>query len=269
VLNNVGNVLTSVTVSSGLLSEQINNSRAPVLGRVAKLMGEQRDNIGTFMSKDPRGKQIPEFIETLAGELEKERQLNLKELDWLQQHIGHIRDIVTLQQSFAGAAALIESVVLTDLVEDALRISGVVPERDEVKLIRDYDDLFGPCQIEKHVVLQILVNLLTNAMQALSDSVPGVKRSLAVRVKRAEGDRVRIAVSDSGKGISPEQMPLIFTFGFTTRPGGHGFGLHSCAVNAKSMGADLEVHSDGLGKGATFTLSLPRNATGHGVEREA
>jgi two-component system, NtrC family, sensor kinase len=231
-------------------------------------MREQRDDLGNVMSKDPRGRQIPEFVEALAVELEKERKTNLKEIEWLQQHIGHIRDIVTLQQSFAGAAALIEAVSIPELMEDALRISGALPERDEMQVVREYTDAAGPCQIEKHMVLQILVNLLTNAIQSLSDSTGVGPRRLTLRVKGEGADRVRIEVSDNGKGISPENLPLIFTFGFTTRPGGHGFGLHSCAVNAKSMGAEIAVHTGGVGKGATFSLVLPRNAAGRGGEAQ-
>jgi two-component system NtrC family sensor kinase len=54
-------------------------------------------------------------------------------------------------------------------------------------------------------------------------------------------------------------MARLFTHGFTTRKNGHGFGLHSCALAAKEMGGTITAHSDGPGKGATFTLELPVN----------
>jgi len=58
-------------------------------------------------------------------------------------------------------------------------------------------------------------------------------------------------------GIPPENLTRIFAHGFTTRPGGHGFGLHSGALAAKDLGGSLSAHSDGPGRGAIFTLDLP------------
>ena len=61
---------------------------------------------------------------------------------------------------------------------------------------------------------------------------------------------------DNGIGIAKENLKELFRHGFTTKKHGHGFGLHSGALAAKEMGGTLTVHSDGEGKGATFTLEL-------------
>jgi signal transduction histidine kinase len=63
--------------------------------------------------------------------------------------------------------------------------------------------------------------------------------------------------TDSRLPRKPEYLTRIFTQGFTTRKGGHGFGLHSSALAAKIMGGSLSVSSHGEGQGATFTLELP------------
>ena len=68
---------------------------------------------------------------------------------------------------------------------------------------------------------------------------------------------VKVSVTDNGVGIPPENLVRIFNHGFTTKPEGHGFGLHIGALAAQEMGGSLNVHSDGLGHGATFTLALP------------
>jgi signal transduction histidine kinase len=68
---------------------------------------------------------------------------------------------------------------------------------------------------------------------------------------------VTITVIDNGVGIPPENLTRIFNHGFTTRKGGHGFGLHSSALAAKELGGSLTVHSEGWGLGAVFTLELP------------
>jgi two-component system NtrC family sensor kinase len=69
--------------------------------------------------------------------------------------------------------------------------------------------------------------------------------------------RLQIEVRDNGVGIPPENLARIFTYGFTTREDGHGFGLHSGRRMAEDMGGSLTARSEGLGKGASFVLEFP------------
>jgi signal transduction histidine kinase len=112
---------------------------------------------------------------------------------------------------------------------------------------------------EKHKVLQILVNLIRNSKYALDESGRPDKQ-LIVRAGKNGGGSVEVSIIDNGVGIPTENLGRIFNHGFTTRKTGHGFGLHSGALAAKEMGGKLTVHSDGPGKGATFTLVLPIQA---------
>jgi signal transduction histidine kinase len=110
--------------------------------------------------------------------------------------------------------------------------------------------------VDRHKVLQILVNLVHNAKDAL-DGTNDQNKRLIVSIGMNGDDRVRLTVADHGIGIATENLQRIFSQGFTTRKGGHGFGLHSGANAAKEMGGQLTADSNGLGKGATFTLVLP------------
>ena len=68
-------------------------------------------------------------------------------------------------------------------------------------------------------------------------------------------------------GVAPENLEKIFQHDFTTKAKGHGFGLHTCGIAAQELGGTLNVESDGLGKGATFTLQLPlATASKNGVD---
>jgi len=113
-----------------------------------------------------------------------------------------------------------------------------------------------PVVADRHKVLMILINLISNAKYAM-DAVPEGKRHLLLKVARAQGDRVRLEVSDTGMGIAPELLTRIFQYGFSTREQGHGFGLHSSALAARELGGTLTVHSGGPGQGASFSLELP------------
>jgi signal transduction histidine kinase len=126
--------------------------------------------------------------------------------------------------------------------------------RHQIEVVRHFDAT-PPALLDRHKVLQILVNLISNAKHALRDRGEG--RRLELRLTRLDTNFVRLEVTDNGSGIAPENLTRVFQHGFTTKKSGHGFGLHSGANAANEMGGRLTVHSDGLGHGASFRLDLP------------
>jgi signal transduction histidine kinase len=255
VLHNVGNVLNSVNVSSNLVADNLRKSKAANLSKVAAMLDAHEKDLGAFMTVDPKGKQIPAYLSRLAATVAEEQAEALKELGGLQKNIEHIKDIVAMQQSFANVSGLTEILKITDLVEDASRMNASSIIRHELQLTREYGTPIPEIIVEKHKVLQILVNLIRNAKQACDNSGATDKR-LVVRVTNGS-NRVRVAVVDKGIGIPQENLTRIFNHGFTTNKDGHGFGLHGAALAAKEMGGALTAHSDGIGLGATFCLELP------------
>ena len=254
VLHNVGNVLNSVNVSAALVADNARRSTVSYVGKVAALLQEHAADLGTFMTTDPKGTQLPAFLGQLAAKLAGEQQQAVTELELLRHNIEHIKDIVAMQQSYAKISGLTDTVKVCELVEDALAMNTGALTRHGVELARDYAEV-PPITVEKHKVLQILVNLIRNAKYACDDAG---RKDKKITIQIAPADQgVRITVRDNGIGIPPENLTLIFNHGFTTRKGGHGFGLHSGALAARELGGSLSVHSDGTGHGAAFTLELP------------
>jgi PAS domain S-box-containing protein len=254
VLHNVGNVLNSVNVSSSLISEKIKTSRVANLAKVVALLQANEKNIGSFLSADPKGKQLPGYLASLTSHLAQEQEEMLREASSLVNNVIHIKEIVAMQQDYAKSSGILESLQVTELVEDALRMNLGAMQRHNVKVVRDFADL-PAILTEKHKVLQILVNLIRNAKYACDESGKDDKW-INLRVRNGD-DRIKISVIDNGIGIPPENLTRIFNHGFTTRKGGHGFGLHSGAIAAKELGGTLAVSSEGIGQGATFTLEIP------------
>jgi PAS domain S-box-containing protein len=254
VLHNVGNVLNSVNVSATLITDQLKKSRMPDVARVVALLREHSGNLAGFLATDPKGQKVPAFLEQVAVRLGEEQRQYLEELDSLRKNIEHIKEIVTMQQSYASVSGVTEVIRVPELVEDTLRMNATAFDRHEVQILRDFQEV-PPINTEKHKILQILINLLRNAKYACDDSGRS-DRQIAVRVAQGCG-RITISVSDNGVGIPQENLLRIFNHGFTTRKTGHGFGLHSGALAAKELGGELRAHSDGPGMGATFTLELP------------
>jgi len=258
VLHNVGNVLNSVNISATLATDQVRQSSGPHLGQVAGLLRENGANLGAYLESDPIGKKLPGFITQLAAQLDVEQAAVLKELEQLRKDVEHIKDIVAVQQSYASVSGMSQTVPIVDLVEDSLRMNAGALARHDVQLIRAFE-VRPTIEVDKHKVMQILVNLIRNAKYACDEGgLPD--KQLTVRVAKDERF-ARISVIDNGVGIPPQNMTRIFSHGFTTRKTGHGFGLHSSALAAREIGGALLAHSDGPGRGATFTLELPLQST--------
>ncbi len=254
VLHNVGNVLNSVNVSSTVVADNVRRSKAANLSKVVALLREHEKDLGVFMTNDPKGQQLPGYLAQLAEHLASEQTTTLEELALLQKNIEHIKDIVAMQQSISKVSGVTETIKISELMEDVLRMNASALASQNIKIIREFEAV-PPITTEKHKVLQILANLVCNAEQACVESSQTEKR-LTLHIGK-ENQRVRIGVSDNGVGISQKNLARIFAHGFTTKKDGHGFGLHSAALAAKEMGGSLTVQSEGTGTGATFTLELP------------
>lgn len=254
VLHNVGNVLNSVNVSSSCVADALRKSKSANLSKVVALLRRHETDLGAFLTTDAKGMQVLGYLGQLSEHLADEQAAVLEELAQLQKHIEHIKEVVAMQQSDAQISGVKEIVNINGLVEDSLHMNVGVLSRNGVEVIREFENV-PPINVDKHKVVQILVNLVRNANYACDESGRANKR-LTIRVGNGDG-RIKISVIDNGVGIPRENLSRIFSHGFTTRKGGHGFGLHSGALAAKEIGGSLTVHSDGLGQGATFTLELP------------
>ena len=254
VLHNVGNVLNSVNISASLAAGHVQNSSVSHLASVAALLEQNAGHIAQYIATDLVGRKLPSFLAQLAKQLEIEQKSMLEELGQLGKNVEHIKDIVSVQQSYAGVAGVSQSVGVIDLVEDSLRMNAGGLTRPNVQLLRDFE-CTPVLRVDKHKVMQILVNHIRNAMHACDESSRPDK-CITVRIA-CDHRIVRVVVVDNGVGIPAENLTRIFSHGFTTRKTGHGFGLHSGSLAAKELGGALLVHSDGPGLGATFTLELP------------
>jgi signal transduction histidine kinase len=264
VLHNVGNVLNSVNISQSVILEKVRDSKIDSVAKVAKLLEEHADDLSAYLTADLAGQKLPKFICKLAEKLSDERQALLAELESLGRNIGHIKEIVAVQQSYAHAGGVYETLSISSLVENALQINESTLSRHRIEIVREFGNV-PLASLEKHKVIQVLVNLVSNAKHSVVESGRDGKR-LVVRTACEDG-HVIVRVSDNGVGITEENLTRIFAHGFTTKKDGHGFGLHSGVLAAREMGGSLTVQSAGPGKGATFTLRLPVSQK-NGVEKQ-
>ncbi|HEX2548364.1 MAG TPA: ATP-binding protein, partial [Gammaproteobacteria bacterium] len=256
VLHNVGNILNSVNVSAHILNERLSKSKLNQLTQLNELLIEHKDDLAKFLSEDPRGKMLPEFINQLAKYNIEEREFLMKENAVLLKNIAHIKNVVGMQQNLSKKTKIVEQIAEIDkLLEEALAMTGIEENHPDIIVTKKYA-FHKPVMIDSIKFLQILVNLLKNAKDSLQESSQLAKKLKLEIILNDQGHFI-VLISDNGVGIAPDKMTKIFSYGFTTKKEGHGFGLHASALAAKDLGGKLMVKSDGLGKGATFILDMP------------
>lgn len=254
ILHNVGNALNSVNVSIEVLADKLQTQKVTAVGRVAELLA--KDELGAALGTDERWRKLPVYLEELATHLVELRDGMVAEVSALRKHVEHMKAIVGRQQRHATSFDVAQDCRVSELVDDAIALSQHALERVGVELVRDYVEV-PSIVTDRHKVLQILLNLIGNARQALS--LPGcTERKLWLSIGASpDGEGVSITVRDSGAGIPAENLEHLFRYGYTTKPEGHGFGLHTSANAARELGGRLSASSDGPGRGACFVLELP------------
>ena len=264
VLHNVGNVLSSINVSTTLISEKVSKSEITNLEKVADMIQENIDDLASYFMEDPKGKHVPSYLTKALKSVANEREDIIEKIETLVDDVNHVKSIVQMQQEYTKTATVEILTTVENVIEDAIRINWAGLGRHEVQLVRDFEDI-GDIYIDKQRVIQILVNLIGNAKYALDDNDPS-NRIITVRSYKHNNDKLRIEVIDNGTGISQENITKIFQHGFTTKKHGHGFGLHSGSLAAKDLKGQLLVESEGEGKGAKFILEMPLNLAFETIE---
>jgi signal transduction histidine kinase len=243
-----------LNTSSTLIAEAMRQSKAVTLVKIAEVLAEHQNGIAEFMTEDDKGKRIPLLLESLARHFATERERLLQEAESLIKSVAHIREIVSMQQSYATAAGLTEPLDVNELMDDAVRINQESLTRRSIDLVRDYQPV-PVVMADKGKVLQILVNLIRNSVQACEEAQAATPQ-ITLRIA-ATNNCVRLSVIDNGIGIPQENLLRVFQHGFTTKKEGHGFGVHASANAARAMHGALTCDSDGPMKGACFVLELP------------
>lgn len=257
VLHNIGNVLNSANVSLGLIKQNLKDDHFNKLFAITKMIKENLPNIVNYIQEDSKGKIIPRYLVNVTEYLEEKHTKLIQEIHNINKHLEHVKEIVSKQQGISRVASLKEKTFLHDLINDAIQISGGEMLQQYIQINKNYtEDNF--VFTDKSKVTQILINLIKNAKEAIIENTENQTKELNISVhKNSPEESINISVEDSGLGITDDNIAKIFTFGFTTKANGHGFGLHSSVLAARELGGDLSAKSKGKNKGSVFTLTLP------------
>ncbi len=254
VMHNIGNALTPLKTSAQMTYRLIQKStlRNHLQEALAPVVGIINDSGHTDKSR------LSQIIDLLPQGIEDEYTKLEQELMRINQRIEHIESIIYLQVKYTHAKAFKELLDINSVVKDALEMMGDSLLKYRVLLQTEYGDL-PSYKGEKHQLLQIFINLIKNAKEAM-ESAPLDQRKLTISTSlRKSGGRAKIVIriKDSGEGFDAAKKKQLFNYGYTTKQTGTGVGLHASANYIIRQGGKIEAESDGAGQGSTFTVILP------------
>jgi PAS domain S-box-containing protein len=267
VLHNIGNVLNSLSVASHMAEEHLNKSRVRLLGEAVARLEQDPQELARFLTQDPQGAKFPRLLRRIADELVEEQERLLAQVARVNQQAELMQSTISAQQAAARTNRFVQEVELRSLIERVVSIFRIEIEIESRAIELRVEAEPATVLLDKQAVLQILANLVRNAIEAM-DSMGGAQaqpRRLTLRAAVRDG-HVIMEVEDTGCGIEAELQTRVFQHGFTTKPSGHGFGLHASAIAAQAMDGTLTVHSDGPGRGARFRLAVPHRLSAEGQQ---
>ena len=221
------------------------NSNSDVAIRALEKLCEALDEASPAVRQDPAVKNAVEVLRSV-GEVNKTACQRIVKI------VRSLRNFARGDEGERRPADLHEGLESTlTLVHHEIK--------NRIEVVRDYGDL-PEVECQPDQLNQVFMNILVNAAQAIEGT-----GTITIRT-RATPNEVTIAFSDTGKGILPDNLPKIFDPGFTTKSVGvgSGLGLAICYKIVMEHGGRIEVQSD-IGKGTTFTLTLPLKASEHSL----
>ena len=251
-LHDVGNVLNSINVSLGALREEVAQMGPARIEKAVRLIESHPGGLAALPPE--KACQLTAYLAACCRDLDGRRALVGEEANGMERHLGQIQRIIQAQEELARVSTVVETIQIADEIEQALLVCQDAFRQDGIAVVRELDGL-SPIATDRHRLARILACLLENAQQAMQEADPSERR-LTVRARIA-GAHAEIEVVDSGAGIHPDNLTRIFNFGFSTRAGRRGFGLHAGANAAKELGGRLTCRSEGPGQGASFLLEVP------------
>ena len=205
---------------------------------------------------------VTEMLQEDAREFNRDDEI--EPLDRVQRAARHllalINDILDLSKIEAGKMDLVlESFPIATLIDDVVRTVELIASKNDNRIVVNCPDTIGSMYTDQIRVRQALMNLVSNASKFTSNGTVTVS---AARERTADGERVEFAVTDTGIGMSPDQLAKLFqefsqADSSTTRKyGGTGLGLAISRRFCQMMGGDISVESE-LGRGSKFVITLP------------
>jgi signal transduction histidine kinase len=256
ILHNIGNAITPAKVSTALLIKKITESR------IRNHIREMMEQLNSFISNpaastSEENEHVKQIVAILPEALLEEYDHFSNEMKRIRDKHEHIESIIHLQMRYARLSSDTENINVNKILLDSLEMLEESIAKNTVAVTTSLDPDLPPIRVEQSKLLQVLINIIKNGVEAMRDTDPEKRILLITTNLDSKSRSILISIKDSGMGFEPETRKKLFSYGYTTKETGSGFGLHSCANFLIAYHGSIEAKSDGSGKGAEFIISLP------------
>ncbi len=257
VFHKMRNVLNSVHVSAGLINQHLRDFHVGDVGRIADMLEAHSHNLGWYLTQDPKGKKIPEFLGQLSQEFSEKHMTAMTELMALNDNLDQLEFLLTVGHSPEKTGGFKETIEFSKIMDEAISQHQEEMTRMGIQVKKEYQEVAEGI-LETTKLNPIVVNLIRNAINSMRD-ISEREHCLTLYVLPCP-DRegfVRLQIQDTGRGIPTESLTKVFSPQTEDDESLFLPNLHSSAVSAKELGGSLRVWSNGFHQGAMFTLDLP------------
>ncbi len=227
------------------------SEKLAALGRlVAGVAHEMNNPLGIISSR----------IELMLADAEGQAlpAQHLEDLRVVHRNVLRVAGVAQALRSFARqSTGERQPVTLNRVVEETLLLTGKPLSTDNVRVVTALDPDLPPLLGDGNALQQVVLNLLTNAREAMTT---GGEIRVSTGAVPGRPGWVRLVIADTGPGIAPHDLPHLFEPFYTTKPSGTGLGLAVSYGIVQDHGGSIEVASS-PGEGATFTLCFPAVAS--------
>jgi PAS domain S-box-containing protein len=266
VLHNIGNAITPVNLNINRLKNSEFKEINQYLAQCYDDFKDHKQDLGNYVTRDERGKQVAAYMGELIASFETARNHQDETLLNIETGLEYISEILTLQQSYSGDKQEIKQKIdFNSLVQDSIKMQQSAIDKHHLTVTTDFADNIPRIKIEQNKLLQVVVNLIKNSCDAISQlnlsEHAGSDRThdfINIRTCFSDtpsGQKIRLEITDSGIGVEKEVMDKIFDFGVSTK-GSSGFGLYYCKTFVESNNGSLSIKSPGAGKGAVAIMEF-------------
>ena len=255
VLHDIGNAVTGIGTT---FVKFINEKEWPEVSSLAmlqKTLEAQSASFSQVMGEEKTEKFI-QLIAKLNQALTKRQNMLHDVFQKLSFGVSHISDVLSLQRAYAGGGANSSTLVLRDLMSDAIAMQAASLERRNINIHYNLPPNVIHVKADKTRIIQVLLNILKNAAESFDSSERKEDRRIDISMRLDDG-KVVMLVIDNARGFDPETAENFFKNGFSTKNRGSGIGLYQCRAIIESHGGAIVINSRGIEKGAEVALSLP------------
>jgi len=169
--------------------------------------------------------------------------------------ISHIQEILHIQRQYVNGQDMPEDkpVGLGGIINDCLSMQSASIEKRGITITRDISGGIPLIKGDRTRLMQVVLNLLKNSMEAID--ITGREKSISIRLFVQE-DLLTLQIQDSGSGFDEATGQQLFSRGFTTKSAGTGLGLNNCRTIIENHSGTIAISSEGPGKGALAVLNF-------------